>query len=138
MKRAVIFMCIVFALATGAAHADIIFITNKDVKDKAMTKETLKAIFLGKKVQWTDNTPIFFVTLKELDLHKTFVRTYINKSTQQYINYWKMMIFSGKGMMPQSFATSAELIEYVSSTSGAIGYIDSNTTPANVNVINVQ
>ncbi len=138
MKRTAILMCIVFALVTGKAYADILIITNKDVKDTVITKKALKAIFLGRKVQWTDNTPIRFVISRESDLYNTFLRTYINKSAQQYMNYWKMMMFSGKGMVPQSCATSAKMLEYVSGTSGAIGYIDSSITPANVNTINVQ
>ncbi len=138
MKRTVIFLCIVFALVAGAAYADVLVIANKDVKDTAMTKADLKDIFLGKKVQWTDNTKIRFVTLKESAPHETFVKTYINKSAKQYSNYWRKMVFTGKGKIPKSFATSAEMIEYVSGTSGSIGYIDPGATPANVNTINVQ
>ena len=138
MKRTVIFMCIVFALVTGAAHADVLIITNKYVKDTAVTKADLKEIFLGKKVQWSDNTKIRFVTLKESGPHETFLRTYINKYVQQYSNYWRKMVFTGKGKIPKSFATNAAMIEYVSGTSGAIGYIGSSTKPANVNKINVQ
>ena len=138
MKRTVIFFCIVFALVAGAAHAGVIIIANKDVKDTAITKADLKEIFLGKKVQWTDNTKIRFVTLKESGPHKTFLRTYINKSSKQYSNYWRKMVFTGKGKIPKSFATNAEMIKYVSGTSGAIGYIGSSTKPANVNTINVR
>jgi ABC-type phosphate transport system substrate-binding protein len=138
MKRTVIFLCIVFALVTGAAHANVLIITNKYVKDTAITKADLKEIFLGKKVQWTDNTKIRFVTLKESGPHKTFLRTYINKSAQQYSNYWRKMVFTGKGKIPKSFATSAEMVKYVSATNGAIGYIGSSTKPANVNTINVR
>jgi ABC-type phosphate transport system substrate-binding protein len=138
MKRTVIFLCIVFALVTGAAHADVLIIANKDVKDAAITKADLKEIFLGKKVQWRDNNKIRFVTLKDSGPHKTFLRTYINKSAQQYSNYWRKMVFTGKGKIPKSFATSAEMIEYVSGTNGAIGYIGSSTTLVNVNTINVQ
>ena len=138
MKRTLIFFCIVFALVAGAAHADVLIIANKDVKDTAITKADLKEIFLGKKVQWKDNTKIRFAILKESDPHKTFLRTYINKSTQQYSNYWRKMVFTGKGRIPKSFATSSEMMKYVSSTNGAIGYVGSSTKPANVNTINVR
>ncbi len=138
MKRTVIFLCIVFALVTGAAHADVLIITNKDVKDTAITKADLKEIFLGKKVQWADNTKIRFVTLKESGPHETFVKAYINKSTKQYSNYWRKMVFTGKVRIPKSSTTSAELMDYVSGTNGAIGYIGSGTTPSNVNTVNVQ
>jgi ABC-type phosphate transport system substrate-binding protein len=138
MKRTVIFFSIVFALVTGAAHANVLIIANKNVKDSVITKADLKEIFLGKKVQWTDNTKIRFVTLKESGSHKTFLRTYINKSSQQYSNYWRKMVFTGKGKIPKSFATSAEMIEYVSGTNGAVGYIESSATSSNVNTINVQ
>jgi ABC-type phosphate transport system substrate-binding protein len=138
MKRTVVFMCVVLCLIIGTAHANVLIIANKDVKDAAITKADLKEIFLGKKVQWSDNTKIRFVTLKESGPHETFLRTYINKSVQQYSNYWRQMVFTGKGKIPKSFSTSAKMIEYVSSTSGAIGYIGSSTKPANVKTINVR
>ena len=138
MKRTVVFMCVVLCLIIGTAHADVLIIANKNVKDSVITKADLKEIFLGKKVQWTDNTKIRFVTLKESDPHKTFLKTYINKSAKQYSNYWRKMVFTGKGKIPKSFATNAAMIKYVSGTSGAIGYIGSSTKPANVKTINVR
>ncbi len=48
------------------------------------------------------------------------------------------MLFTGKSNLPRCFKTTAELMEYVANTEGAIGYIDSNTTIVNVNLIDVK
>ena len=138
MKRTVIFLCIVFALVMETAYADVLVITNKAVPETEMTKEDIKEVFLGKKVQWKNRSKIHFVTLDDPDVHKAFLRAYINKSEQQYSNYWRKMVFTGKGKIPKSFKTTEDLLEYVADTKGAIGYIDKNTTAVNVNTITVQ
>ena len=37
--------------------------------------------------------------------------------------YWKRMIFSGKGIPPKELADDAEVIEFVRSNPGAVGYV---------------
>jgi len=122
----------------GAAYAEVIIITNKDVNETTLSREDIKEIFLGKKVQWKDNSKIRFVTLTGGDLHREFLKNYVNRSATQYLNYWKKMLFTGRGEPPKGFKTLAELIAYVKKTSGAIGYIDARRHVQHVNIINVK
>jgi hypothetical protein len=41
------------------------------------------------------------------------------------MNYWRKMIFTGKGVMPISFDQETEAIDYIGRTEGAIGYVAS-------------
>ncbi len=137
MKKIIIFQCIVFILMVGAAYADVLVVANKGVAETNLTKSDLKEIFLGKKVQWKDNSKIHFVTSKQAELHKAFLKSYINKSDKQYSNYWRKMVFTGKGKIPESFDSDKAMIEHVKNTGGAIGYINSGSA-ASVKTINIQ
>ena len=138
-----IFMCICFSSFLilgnlGAAFAEVLIIANKDVMETTLTKEDIKEIFLGKKVQWKDKSKIRFVILKGGDLHSEFLKTYLQRSSSQYLNHWRKMLFTGRAEPPKKFNTSAELITYVTETSGAIGYMNARNGAINVNIIKVK
>ena len=61
--------------------------------------------------------------MKEGEIHEQFIREVIRKSLNAYMNYWRKMIFTGKGVMPVSFETNKEILQYVNNTPGAIGYL---------------
>jgi ABC-type phosphate transport system substrate-binding protein len=48
------------------------------------------------------------------------------------------MVFTGKGQKPKAFKTDEELIQFVSETSGAIGYVSADVTIKNVKTITVN
>ena len=128
---------VLICLASTAAFADVVVIANKNVSETSMTKDKVKNIFLGKIVKWQDSSRIHFVTLKG-DVHKSFLKEYIGRSTNQYKTYWKKVLFTGKGSMPKTFSTEQEIIQYVANTEGAVGYINKNTASENVATISVN
>ena len=141
MKKILTSLIIIFFLALwewAPAYAEVLIITHPDVKETSLAKKEIKIIFLGKKVQWQDKSKINAAILVEADLYKDFLQTYVNKTQNQFTNYWRKMIFTGKGFPPKRFQSSAELIVYVAETPGAIGFIKAGTEVKNVNVINVQ
>ncbi len=132
-----------FALITGgavnSAVAEEIFVfTNKAVPDSSISQAELKNIFLGKKVRWADNQRIDCVAQKDTSCHESFLQQYIQKNPFQFNNYWKKQIFTGKGQPPRTFASEQELIDYVSRTSGAIGYSCSRPDASLVNIVSVN
>jgi ABC-type phosphate transport system substrate-binding protein len=47
-------------------------------------------------------------------------------------------VFTGKGSMPKSFASDAEVVKYVSTTKGAIGYVSAAADVASAKKIAVK
>ena len=78
-----------------------------------ISKKTLKKILLGKEKKWEDGSPIVLVMLEGGDTHGTFVKKFAGKSAKQFTNYWRKMVFSGKGKMPKSFASEEELKDII-------------------------
>jgi len=124
---------------TPIAFAEnVIIICHPDVPENSLNKNDIKNIFLGKKTEWGDNKKIIFVVLKENETHETFLKEYVEKTSFQYLNYWKKQVFTGKGKPPKSFDTENELIDYVANTEGAIGYVSAGIEKKNVKVISVH
>ncbi len=128
-KKAVIGSILALSLFAATARADIVIISHKNVSETALSKDYVQDIFLGKRVQWQDNSTIHVFVLKDPDIHEQFLKQFIHKSESQWKAYWKRMVFTGRGLPPKSINTEAELIDVVGKTAGAIGYVSTEGLP---------
>lgn len=104
--------------------ADIVVVASAKVPDSSLSGDQLRAIFLGQQTSWPSGAKIEFVVLKDSsEVHESFLKKYVGRSAAQFSNYWKQQVFTGKGRMPRQFDTESNLLEYVSSRDGAIGYV---------------
>jgi ABC-type phosphate transport system substrate-binding protein len=117
---------------------DIVVICNKSVAESTVGKQDLKNIYMGKKTSWNDNKKIVFVVQDNSGVNDQFLSTYINKSSAQYSSYWKEKVFTGQGTPPKSFATDKEMIQFVTQTDGAIGYVSSGEGLDNVKKLTID
>ncbi|MFH2065851.1 MAG: substrate-binding domain-containing protein [Pseudomonadota bacterium] len=140
MKKILIFMLFFVSLSgffVTPTFAKVLIIANNSVSQESLNKEDLQNIFLGKMAKWSDNTSIYFVT-SENEVHEDFLKTYINRSSSQFRNYWRKMVFTGKGQKPKALNSDEEIIQFVSETSGAIGYVSTDAALKNVKTITVN
>ncbi len=136
---------IMFILFTGlyptnlfADSQDIIIIGNKNAAD-SVTKGEIKEIFLGHKTRWENNESLSFVLFRDEKLYEAFLKEYIGKTVSQFSSYWKMQVFNGTGRMPIFFRDKAEVMEFVSETQGAVGFVSSgNISTDKVKILNVK
>lgn len=98
----------------------------------------LMNIFLGKKVSWNDGKKITFVTLKEGDSHKKFLRNHVKKNPQQFKNYWKKMLFTGKGVIPRSFSDDSGVIGFVKANESSIGYLSKEQVADGIKILPIN
>jgi ABC-type phosphate transport system substrate-binding protein len=117
---------------------DIVVICNKSVAESTVGKQDLKNIYMGKKSSWNDNKKIVFVVQDNSSVNDQFLSTYINKSSAQYSSYWKEKVFTGQGTPPKSFANDKEMIQFVTQTDGAIGYVSSGEGLDNVKKLTIE
>ncbi len=120
--RNLTFLVLLLVSSAIGWSAEIFVLANKEVPDKALERESIERIYLGKKSQWSDGTRIVPVVLKSGATHTAFVKKFLDRDASQFSTYWKQAVFTGRGLPPKSFETEAELIEFVSNTPGAIGY----------------
>jgi hypothetical protein len=129
------------ALAFGAAAAwaaDIKVIANASVGASSVSAEELKGVFLATKSSISDGGHVEPVLLKSGPVQEEFLKSYIGKSESALENYYRSLVFTGKGSMPKAFATDAEVVAYVEKTKGAIGYVGTATSTASAKVLEVK
>ena len=64
-----------------------------------------------------------------------FLQDYLHQDEDKYTAYWTVRRYIGKGASPRELSSSADVIKYVNSTPGAIGYIDEADVPPGVHVL---
>lgn len=122
-------------LISSSLAADVVVIANKGVDAGGFTDQDIKNIFLGKKTKWANNEKITFIIQKGTDDHKAFLKKYVGRTESQFRSFWKKMVFTGKGKAPKSAGDSSAIIDFVSSTEGAVGYISSGVSADKVKII---
>ncbi|PCJ56090.1 MAG: hypothetical protein COA79_19915 [Planctomycetota bacterium] len=122
LKNLYIVCILMLGCFISATSQEVILIAHKDIGFDTIKSKDVKYIFLGK-IRKLKGVKINPVTIKSGDVHDRFLDLYIKRNSRQYSKFWKKILFTGKGKPPKSFKTEAELIKYVASTPGAIGYI---------------
>jgi hypothetical protein len=62
----------------------------------------------------------------------------LGKTDSALSTYYRSLVFTGKGSMPKMCASDAEVIEYVSKTKGAIGYVSAAANAAGTKTLDVK
>lgn len=104
------------------AAPDVQVIANPNVAIGELSANELKNIFLGTKTA-LGGTAVEPVLRTSGVTHDAFLQAFIGKSDVAFRNHFKTLVFTGKGAQPKAFASDAEVLKYVMSTKGAIGYV---------------
>ncbi len=116
---------IVYLFPASVAYADVFIIGNKNIANNELSIKEIQEIFLGKQKRWADNKEIKIVLMNKPEIHKEFVEKHIHRSSNQFKNWWFNRVFTGKDRFPKAFDTEKELMEYISKTDEAVGYVSS-------------
>jgi len=96
---------------------------------------TLEKIYTGKVIE-VEGKPVTAVNANSgSTLRNRFLQVYLNQDEDKYTAYWTVRRYIGKGASPREMSSSADVINFVTSTPGAIGYIDEADVPPGVNVL---
>ncbi len=99
-------------------------IVNSDVPDQTISQSTLRAIFSMHMRQWPNGKPVrVFVLPEDNAIHISFSKEVLNTFPHQLKRSWDILVFSGSGQAPGMAGSPAEMLQKVSSTPGAIGYL---------------
>ncbi|MBF0103099.1 MAG: hypothetical protein HQK77_19545 [Desulfobacterales bacterium] len=117
-------------MAYGESGVDeISIITDSSVPRPSMPMSEVTNIILGYKIQWPDKQPVVLVVCKEESLLQKIAVVFAQKTPSQFMMYWKRKVFTGEGKFPMLVNTEQNVMEYVKSTPGALGFIFSKTKP---------
>ena len=127
-------LLVALTLAAGGARAASGVVVIGDARLARLDAPTLEKIYLGKVVE-VGGIPVTAVNATSGSVRSRFLLKYVRKDDDSYTGYWNVRRHSGLGAPPRELPSSAEVINFVRSTPGAIGYIDEAEVPAGVNVL---
>ena len=137
MKKIITTLMLCAALNAAPVFAsDVQVIANSSVSSD-LTVADVKEIFLGTK-NAVGGASVEPVLANGGAAHEAFLKEFVGKSDQALRNHFKTLVFTGKGSMPKSFASDAEVVKYVAATKGAIGYVSSGADAAGVKKVTVK
>jgi ABC-type phosphate transport system substrate-binding protein len=113
-------------------------IVHRDLAVSSLPADHVSRIFLKKTTRWPDGAVVHPVDLLESSpVREEFSRHIHGRRTWAIKSYWQQMIFSGRGTPPPEVSTDQEVLAYVRTTPGAIGYVSASASVADVKVLGV-
>ena len=125
----------------AADKGGLTIIVNPESGVKAVARQDLARIYLGKKMFWDTGARIRIqpAMLGEGDgVVRSFIEKQTGRTVDQYRAYWKHMLFSGGGTAPRTFRTTAQVVDFVASEPGAVGIVSATPQDDRVRVIEVK
>lgn len=123
-------------LPFGAAQAELVVVVNVRSGVAVMTRNEVINIFFGRYRQFFNGLEAQPVDL--VDTHPDRARFYaglVGKDISDVNAYWSRQIFSGRMQAPPRLNTSEEVLKWVISHPGGIGFIDISKADARVRVV---
>lgn len=138
MQRLLLLIALALGLASAASAADAVFIVNPQGADASISGDSLKAVLLGNQTKWSGGGLIKLVVLTSGPAHDHVMQDHAQRTADQFDKYWKKLVFTGKGVMPEQAADEAAAVAYVAKTPGALGYVSAGAVTSSVKVLPVQ
>jgi ABC-type phosphate transport system substrate-binding protein len=105
-------------------------VVNASCKASSLTRAQAADYFLKKASRWPDGTAVVVVDLSSTtSTREAFSKDVLGKSVDAVMHYWQEQIFAGRGTPPKA-KSEAEVLAFVGSTDGGIGYVGANVTLA--------
>ncbi len=126
------------AMASGnRAHAQVVVVANPSISADSISKAELRDVFLGTSTS-VHGSRVKPVLLKEGPTHTDFVTNYVGRAPVAFIMVWRSLVLSGQATMPKTLDSDAAVVDYVSHTPGAIGYVSKSAARDSVKVLTVN
>lgn len=122
------------ACVASQATADTLLIIGHSDLPK-LDRVTIEKLFTGRVIEINGQPATVVNAAPGSAVRKQFLATFLAKDEDQYLAYWVVRRFIGKGTPPKEFATSREIIDFVTSQRGGIGYISASERTPELNVL---
>ena len=104
----------------------------------ALDRRAVSALFLKRVSLWEGGGAVLPVDGPNSPVREAFSKDVHGRKASAVRSHWLQVIFSGRGVPPPEKASDREVIEYVRTHDGAIGYVSPQATTAEVRVLKVE
>lgn len=125
-------------LFAGQSQA-VSIIVNPSVPAAELSTRELRAIYTMRLDRWANGDEIqVFVLPKQSPIHQQFSKKVLQALPHQLQAVWYRLVYSGMGRAPTEVQDEQEMLERVSQTPGAIGYLENADEVSGVQVVDVE
>ncbi len=126
-------------LGGDAMAAGFKVVVHPSVPVASLSRAGISSAFLKKTDKWPDGTPLVPVEQPhDSPLRQLFCREVHGRGIAMIDAYWQKEVFSGRATPPLTKANDAEVIAYVRSVRGAIGYVSAAAETADLKEIRIE
>lgn len=130
---------VLLGLLASTAVAEVVVVVSAENPVPSLTSAQLADIYLGRATHLPSGEAVEPIDQSERSpAHDEFYREYLGRTAAQVKAHWSRLIFTGRGQPPRSVAGNEAMVEAVTSTPRAIGYIDSEYLEESLQVINIE
>jgi ABC-type phosphate transport system substrate-binding protein len=122
------------SVGVNLARADAVIIVHPS-NAVSIDDEQISKIFLGQTKTFPGGAEAMPVDNKEGPLREDFGNKVLKKNPAQLKALWARQIFTGGAKPPRELPSEDEVLKFVASTPGAIGYVDSSKANGSVKVL---
>ncbi len=134
MKYLILTILCVGAWANGAL-GQVAVVAHKSVPVDSVSKSELLDLYTGETSIWRDGEPVVVFDLKEKGkTRKTFYK-FLGMASSRIKSIWLKRMLSGEADPPESLKSEEELLRKISTTQGAIGFLDRSKPNGTVKIL---
>lgn len=140
MKLAILSLVALAAIGAPAAsqQSGYAVIVNEANSVATLSAEEVSKIFFKKTHRWTNGQDVVPVDLPEsAPAREAFSAAVHGKSVGAVRAYWQQQIFSGRAVPPAEKPSDEQVVAFVRSTPGAIGYVSAGASLSGVKRVQV-
>jgi ABC-type phosphate transport system substrate-binding protein len=128
---------ILFCFASNCGAVELI--ANLEVPAENLSRSLVRSIFSMRMTNWPGGMPIrVFVLGDKSKLHSSFSKRILGVFPHQLRRAWNRQIFSGTGQAPEKVESEREMLEKVTHTPGAIGYLSEDMINEQIRTLAVE
>jgi ABC-type phosphate transport system substrate-binding protein len=112
----------------GGSHDTFKVIVNAKVAGRSLARDVLAQIYLGRVQRWGDGAPIAAVDLSGTSpVRRAFCEEVLGMSMEAVRFHWLQTVSSTGKRPPPTKASDQDVIAFVATKPGAVGYVSSAT-----------
>ncbi len=133
IRSAFLLLALTFAGWDLRAAEGVVVIGHPSIK--RLDAPTLARIYTGRVIE-VDGVAVTAINANAgSEVRTRFLQVFLNQDEDKYTAYWTVRRYIGKGASPREMSKSSDVIRFVTSTPGAIGYIDASDLHPGLNVL---
>ena len=134
IRSALLGLALVLGPGASSAAGGVVVIGHPGLAGK-FDGATVQRIFTGKVIEVGGVSVTAVNANLGSAVRKQFLQDVLHQDEDKYTAYWTVRRYIGKGVPPKELPSSADIINFVTSTPGAVGYIDESDLRPGLNVL---